>query len=79
VSTRAFGCLVALLAVLASVSSLRAQTAESREAKAQTPASTQDLSGVWTRRGSPNQRYLGHGFSQDELPMPQTRIIARET
>src|SRR5271169_5841567 len=68
-STRAFCSFLALLAVLTSASLLRSQTADSSGVKALTPASTPDLSGVWTRRGSPNQRYLGYGFSQDELPM----------
>ena len=67
--TRALVSLVALLAVLTSAPLLRAQTADTREAKAQTPASTPDFSGVWSRRASPNTRYLGYGFTQDELPM----------
>lgn len=68
-STRAFCSFLALLAVLTSAPLLHSQIAESAEAKTQAPASTQDLSGVWTRRGSPNQRYLGYGFTADELPM----------
>jgi hypothetical protein len=67
--TRACGSLLALFAVLASASLLRAQTAEPRESKAQTPAASPDLSGVWNRRGVPNARYFGYGFSADELPM----------
>ena len=68
-STRTFGSLLALLAVLASVSFLRGQSAEPREPKSPTAASTPDLSGVWNRRGVPNARYFGYGFSADELPM----------
>jgi hypothetical protein len=68
-STRAFCSLLALLAVLAPVSFLRGQTAESREAKTVTPGSPPDLSGLWNRRGSPTTRYLGYAFTQDELPM----------
>jgi hypothetical protein len=68
-STRACSSLIALFAVLAYAPLLRAQTAESTGAKSQTPASTPDLSGIWNRRGSASTRYLGYGFTADELPM----------
>lgn len=68
-SIRASCSLLALWTVLASSSSLRAQTAESREAKAQAPSSSPDLSGIWNRRGSASTRYLGYAFTKDEPPM----------
>jgi hypothetical protein len=68
-SIRACCCVLALLAVLAPAPFLRAQTGQSAAAKPQTPDSAADLSGVWNRRGGPNQRYLGYGFTAEELPM----------
>jgi hypothetical protein len=69
VPTRAFRFLLTFLAALPAVSLLHAQTAEPREAKAQTQASSPDLSGIWNRRGSANTRYLGYAFTKDEPPM----------
>ena len=68
-STRGFWCVVSLCLVLASASFLFAQTAQLKDAKAQASSSTPDFSGVWTRRGMPNARYFGYGFSAEELPM----------
>jgi hypothetical protein len=68
-STRAFCFLFVLLALVPSAVYLRAQNADSHDAKAQAPATTPDFSGVWSRRGGPNMRYLGYGFQAEELPM----------
>jgi hypothetical protein len=69
VSNRAFLSLFMLLVVLSAASFLHGQTAGPPEAKSKTPAASPDLSGIWNRRGSANTRYLGYGFSKDELPM----------
>jgi hypothetical protein len=66
--SRALGFLFALVLVLAGVTFLRAQNSDSKPS-AQAGTSTSDLSGVWTRRGGPNQRFFGYGFSAEELPM----------
>ncbi len=70
-STRAVGSFFALLVFLGSAVSIRGQATESKgaEPRSQASDSTPDFSGVWTRRGEPNARYLIYGFSADELPM----------
>ena len=73
-STRAFGYLLAVLAISGCAGLLRAQTPASRDTKpasaaSATAASAPDLSGVWNRRGTPATRYLGYGFTAGELPM----------
>lgn len=68
-SSRALGFLLTLLFALAGVVVLRAQNSESKDPKAVAATPTPDLSGVWTRRGAPNTRFFGYGFSAEELPM----------
>jgi hypothetical protein len=68
-SSRSSFLLFALFVALASGSFLRAQNAETKEPKMQAANPTPDLSGVWNRRGVPNERFFGYGFSAEELPM----------
>jgi len=67
--TRTLGCVFAVLAGLGSTFILRAQTAETHVAKTESAASVPDLTGVWNRRGGADTRYLGYGFTAEELPM----------
>ena len=67
--TRTLSCVFAVLAALSSTYTLRAQTAETRVAKTESAASVPDLTGVWNRRGGADTRYLGYGFTAEELPM----------
>jgi hypothetical protein len=69
VTKLAFRSASLILGVLAAISFLHGQTAEPRETKTQAQAVAPDLSGVWNRRGSAATRYLGYGFTKDELPM----------
>ncbi len=68
-STRSCLSLGAALLIFLSAGLLSGQSNASNTAAPQAPAATPDFSGVWTRRGSADTRYMLYGFSADELPM----------
>ena len=68
-SARTSPFLGAVLLTFVSASLLCGQSNASNSAAPQAPSSTPDFSGVWTRRGSADTRYMLYGFSGDELPM----------
>ena len=68
-STYSCPSLGAVLLTFISVSLLCGQSNTSNSAAPQAPGSAPDFSGVWTRRGGTDTRYMIYGFSGDELPM----------
>jgi hypothetical protein len=68
---RIINLFLAVAAILAFSAVLLAQTAESSgAAKAQAPAATPDLSGVWRQHSPPGTRaYALYSFSKEDLPM----------